>query len=50
MRLKTGSEGCQDLRIGEEAGAGAQRKYYGFVSLLFSYPSCLGYLTLMHEL
>lgn len=50
MRLKNGSEGCQDLRVGEEGGAGAQKKYYEFFSLLFSYHSCLGYLTLMHEL
>lgn len=50
MRLKNGGEAHQDLRAGEEGGAGAKRISYEFLSLLFSYPTCLGTLTIMHEL
>lgn len=39
-----------NLRVGEERGVGAKRKYSEFLSLLFSYPACLGCLTLMHGL
>lgn len=42
MKLKNGSEGHQDLSVGEEGGAGAERRFCGFVALLFSYNSCLG--------
>lgn len=39
-----------DLRVGEEGGVGDKRKWSECFSLLFSFPTCLGYLTLKHEL